>query len=200
MTLGFSTHINGQPTYFVEKILKGLPDKGTYFPAICKECGWKGMSSLCGTHQIADTGDWSDWACPKCGCESLDDCEGIELINNGYYHEAPIAPKLHTIRSDPKNRWKAGNKIHFVINNRTKDRFQFAPVLECKSVQNIRIRHSLIPYPPGVFVGDNLMYRLAPEEIEDLARNDGFNSVEDFFKWFDKDFDGKIIHWHENKY
>src|SRR5690606_26302363 len=93
MTLGFSTQIKGRPTYFVEKILKGLPDKATYFPAICNECGWKGMSSLCSTHQIADTGDFSDWACPRCGYESMDDWNGFELINNGYYHETDLHPK-----------------------------------------------------------------------------------------------------------
>src|SRR5699024_11014489 len=49
--------------------------------------------------------------------------------------------KIHTIRHDGKNRWKTGNKIHMVINNRTKDRFQFAPVLECKSVQKIEIKY-----------------------------------------------------------
>ena len=43
-------------------------------------------------------------------------------------------------------------------------------------------------------------YPKAFEEIELLAKHDGFNSMEDFFKWFDKDFKGKIIHWTDFRY
>ena len=38
------------------------------------------------------------------------------------------------------------------------------------------------------------------KRIKILAKNDGFDSVDDFFKWFDKDFNGKIIHWTNKKY
>src|SRR5690606_17748020 len=54
----------------------------------------------------------------------------------------PIIPKVHTIREDPSNRWRAGMNIHFVINNRTKNRFQFAPVVKCVSVQEIEITYA----------------------------------------------------------
>ena len=50
-----------------------------------------------------------------------------------------ISPKIHTIREDKADLWKPGRKIHPVVFNRTKNRFQFAPVLECKSVQGIEI-------------------------------------------------------------
>lgn len=33
-----------------------------------------------------------------------------------------------------------------------------------------------------------------------LARNDGFDSVDEFFEWFSEDFDGWIIHWTELRY
>ena len=46
-----------------------------------------------------------------------------------------VANKIHTIREDKTNRWKAGNLIHFVINNRTKKRYQFAPIIKCVSIQ-----------------------------------------------------------------
>ena len=52
-----------------------------------------------------------------------------------------IKDKIHTIRQDEKNKWKAGNLIHFVINNRTKYRYQFAPVIKCTNIQHIEISY-----------------------------------------------------------
>jgi len=123
----------------------------------------------------------------------------LDNILNRYvlYQDA----KLHTIREDKTGLWKAENKIHFVINNRTPQRFQFAPVIRCVSIQKIQISHySKKMYhetAPIVQVDD---FRLKSEEIDQLAKNDGFNSVEDFFAWFNKDFTGKIIHWTNLKY
>lgn len=110
-------------------------------------------------------------------------------------------PKLHTIRADKANRWKAGNKIHFVINNRTKNRMQFAPVVECKSVQGIHIDPELrvILFDHYVF-GLQSFRSIGNDDIERLAINDGFESVEDFWAYFDKPFEGKIIHWTDLTY
>lgn len=109
-----------------------------------------------------------------------------------------IDPKIHTIRADNKDRWKAGNNIHSVINNRTKNRFQFAPVVPCVSAQKIKITYLMGcgDYPSVKIDGHILKYN----KIEQLAKNDGFDSVEDFFAWFDWDFEGKIIHWTNFKY
>lgn len=95
-------------------------------------------------------------------------------------------PKVHTIRKDTKNRWKAGRDIHFVINNRTPNRLQFAPALPVIATQHIAIQDQ------KVWVDARL---LGESEIETLAKNDGFDSVSDFFQWFEGDFEGKIIHW-----
>lgn len=104
-------------------------------------------------------------------------------------------PKIHTIRIDEKNNWKSGKNIHFIINNRTKNRFQFAPVLKCKSVQEIIISHTdSLKY---VHINGNC---LTESEVEILAINDGFDSLVDFFQYFNKDFKGKIIHWTDVKY
>lgn len=106
-----------------------------------------------------------------------------------------VKPKLHTIREDAHDRWKAGNDIHFVINNRTPERFQFAPVVKCISTQSIKIKHTAA----GIFViVDNKI--LNHSETETLAINDGFETLEDFFKYFNKSFSGKIIHWTDKKY
>lgn len=109
--------------------------------------------------------------------------------------EISFHPKLHTIRHDEGERWKPGMDIHFVINSRTKDRFQFAPVVKCKSVQTIEIEYQN-KYTVVRIDGRSLSY----EEIKQLAANDGFDYVWDFFKYFDKDFKGRLIHWTNLRY
>lgn len=103
------------------------------------------------------------------------------LIN--YYQ-----PKIHTIRKDEKNRWKEGSKIHFVTGKRWRgERFQFAPVLSVLEIQEIRIDEER-----NVFISDNVL--LFPD-LKELALNDGFDSVKDFFDYFKEPFEGKLIHW-----
>lgn len=115
-------------------------------------------------------------------------------------------PKLHTIRVDSKDRWKVGAKIHPVINNRTKNRLQFAPEFEVQGIQKIKIEYDpKNPVYPNVNVmistpGNGGYKILGKNSIDKLAANDGFESVEQFFSWFNKDFLGKIIHWTELKY
>lgn len=119
-----------------------------------------------------------------------------------------IDGKLHTFREDKNDRWKAGKDIHFAINNRTKNYFQFAPVVPCISTQKVEINHFL-GYSQVLI--DNKLYGEIfhhglddiyqyTDDLEILAKNDGFDSVEDFFAWFNKDWSGKIIHWTNLKY
>lgn len=98
-----------------------------------------------------------------------------------------IIPKIHTIRRDRSDRWVKDRPIQFYINNRTKDMFKFMPDLKCTSVQTIEILNG-----SDVIVDGK---KLGPLGVESLALNDGFDSVEDFFLYFSKDFTGKIIHW-----
>lgn len=119
-----------------------------------------------------------------------------------FWPDAPfLNPKLHTIREDKSNRWREGMDVHFVINNRTKNRFQFAPVIKCVSVQRIEIEYSTqIP----ILVIDNRHF-FNPflgidEGMEELAINDGFPSIDAFFQYFNYDFQGKIIHWTDLKF
>lgn len=113
-----------------------------------------------------------------------------------------LLPKIHTIRKDENARWTAGKDIHFVVNGRTKDRFQFAPVVKCVSVQTIEIFHCPWPVDENqnceiVKIDEKI---LARKQIETLAQNDGFESVEDFFKYFEKNFRGKLVQWTNLKY
>jgi hypothetical protein len=129
-----------------------------------------------------------------------------------YYKNIDSQPngKVTSIREDKTNRWKPGNKIHFIINNRTKNRFQFAPVLTVKSTQKIEIKYNKYLELKGVSViidGNHKGYYCFEgydhdniDLLKTLAQNDGFESIEQFFKWFNKDFSGKIIHWTDLKY
>lgn len=113
------------------------------------------------------------------------------------------APKIHTIREDEKDRWKVGMKIHFVIHNRSKKRYQFAPIREVKGIQEITISPRYIQtsitdeeFPLVVVDGEQLNFF----EVQALAINDGFQSVEEFTEYFKEDFKGKLIHWTNFKY
>lgn len=110
--------------------------------------------------------------------------------------------KLHTIREDKNNRWKVGTNIDFFINARQKSMFRFAPVLPVVSIQNIEIVYKFDL--PVLFIDEIQFYN--PHIKSDiprmllLANNDGFDSVDEFFHYFNKDFKGKIIHWTDIKY
>jgi hypothetical protein len=109
-----------------------------------------------------------------------------------------LKPKLHTIREDKSHSWVPGREIHFVINNRTKDRYQFGPKLEVTGTQNIEVRHTGQNFGPIVIIDGTKL--LGIHSLLRLAHNDGFDSIEDFFSWFSEDFKGKIIHWTNLKY
>ncbi len=117
-------------------------------------------------------------------------------------------PKLHTIRKDKNNRWKKGSEIHFSINIRTKEQQQFVPVIKVESVQKIEITEMIMTQTTYCYVTKNNKiykvevdgYSLTENQIKKLAINDGFNSADDFFEWFNGDFTGKIIHWTDLKY
>lgn len=113
-----------------------------------------------------------------------------------------INPKFHTIRLDKSHRWATGKDIHFVINNRTKDRYQFAPVIPCTYTQEI-----FFSKPPRggrieVSIGDKYLYY---SDLTQLAWNDGFNSFEDFEAYFEPQIKEtglslNLIHWTNLKY
>lgn len=183
--------IGGKPTHFIEKI-------------------WQGLSGEL-PDQLIETWLQSD---------GILDQELGNKFDLGYPNN--FNPKLHTMRRDEKNRWKAGNDIHFVINNRTPQRFQFAPVIPCVSTQDVEIvwfdkGESDIPcstylikeeqvgeevieweIPIAIWIDNDKL--LSINEVETLAINDGFDSVEDFFAYFNTDWSGTLIHWTNLKY
>lgn len=186
MNLPFSTVLNGKKTHFIEKIWTGLID-----------------------HEIVKNTEvlrFIKQHTEKFGCDW------------DFVLGKPI-PKIHTIRelSFPVeiNRFKKGDKIHFVINNRTKDRFQFAPVVPVVSNQIIRIEYSGRKYPniqifnvdkngkiksnPVRFLDyTNHFYYIT--ELDIISKNDGFDSWEEFLNYFDKNGFYNIIHWTNFRY
>jgi hypothetical protein len=42
--------------------------------------------------------------------------------------------------------------------------------------------------------------RVIDKGLLQFVQNDGFDSIEDFFSYFDKGFKGKIIHWTDLRY
>lgn len=103
-----------------------------------------------------------------------------------------IGTKRITIRQDSKNRWKAGRMIHFAQNVRTKAQKQFASGT-CTTTKDIEINCSLKMI--------RFDYKsLSPEGMVQLARIDGFESLDSFFEFFEKNyklknniFFGKVI-------
>lgn len=171
MILPFSTQMNGKQNYFVERIWEGL------LRNIFKDD--TEYQQYFDSHKNR-FGKYWDWF-PD---------EHTRLEN----------PKIHTIREDKNDRWQVGKKIDFFINCRQKDMFRFAPVLPVVSVQKVEIVYDKIfgkNLFPDVLI-DNV--RLHPMKLDELARNDGFDTIEDFFAYFNEDFTGKIIHWTDLRY
>lgn len=103
--------------------------------------------------------------------------------------------KIHSIRLDPGNRWKPGRKIHFATGVRTPNYHCFKEGV-CKSVQEISFDYDPVYLDPIVFI-DNI-------KIDTFRRslniNDGFKTLYAFYKFFNKNFKGKIIHWTDFRY
>ncbi|RYX86895.1 hypothetical protein EON73_02460 [bacterium] len=170
MNLGFSQEINGNPSNFIEKIWASII-----------------LNKLDGINKV----QYHAYAA---------------LYNNqfnenwdGFMEEKK--PKLHTIRSG--KRWKAGDLIHFVIDTSPTTYFQFAPVFKCYSVQDIEIRNvSGQKKRPIVYIEGREIQLLENHRsiLPELAVNDGFESINDFFAYFNTDFTGQLVHWTEFNY
>lgn len=120
--------------------------------------------------------------------------EFITLIKEGV--------KVHTIRDDKHNRWKAGTKIHFWLGNPRNTRgknkpYQFG-VSEVSRVENIRMDFFCSEdwQNDVVYIGDCKLSTI--EGLNELAIKDGFDNWEQMKNWFvnpDGQYFGKIIFW-----
>lgn len=142
----------------------------------------------------------------------------------GFVKKIKRGEKIHTIREDKTNRWKQGNKIHCFTGLRTK-KCKLFYLAECKGTQEINIfrvyagmgivrcfkgakrklfklNAKIENFP--IIIRQNLVFidgkQLTSYQIRQLAKNDGFKNSTEFFEWFDKDFEGKIIHFTNLRY
>lgn len=187
MNLSFSENIGGVPSFFVQQILSGLYAMSLGY--------YGGNGSLKLMHEVNE--------CMK-KYEYL-------LLDNGREEEIceSARPKIHTFREDKGNLWKVGTKINFIINGcGQKNRYQFAPILECCCVQKAEIRWFEITTKDGkkdrvidIVIdkstwGRSLLSKVNEHGfISELAKNDGFSDAESFCEYFKKGFSGKLIHW-----
>ena len=185
MTLGFMQKWeNGEPTYFIEKIWNSFVISST--PST--------IDNTAVQHFYYDQLQRNQFG------------EGQDL-------SAEHTPKLHTIRFLNKRQaaiWsKKGRMIDFVINNQTPNRFQFAPRVAVQSVQRISILKRVLTGISAYRPESNTMQYLSSETIETLAINDGFDSLEQFWEYFNEKTieayakKGKyphLIHWTKLKY
>jgi len=118
-------------------------------------------------------------------------------FNNRFVEPILSGKKIHTIREDAHNRWKVGMKMHMATGVRTKNYHQFDAKI-CKSIQKIEIIKTGYYLEEAMVLIDGIL--LNEKEIQQLALNDGFNSLVDFLMWFENGFVGKIIHWTDLKY
>lgn len=192
----------GQPTGFMEKLLKSLYPDTTYYPVCCEWCGWMGMSCACGGGgQIADTGDYSDPTCPKCFSTKLEgDLSAFDFINT-YYLESCGTPKHHTIRAG--NRWKVGDKFSPRVwsgKPYASKQIAIAPDIEIKKIWRYKIDACGVPS-----IGPhNSGLTIYTDEYQDaeIAKNDGL-SEEDLYWWLKphwqngKELTAQIICWND---
>lgn len=114
-----------------------------------------------------------------------------------FHEKILLGNKIHTIRQG--FRWTLDRKIHFSTGVRTKKYVCFS-VGKVKGISLIVLN----PNIKSVSVSSNLInpdyHKLSDIEIELLAKNDGFDNVDDFWLWFDAPILGQIIHWTDFKY
>lgn len=115
--------------------------------------------------------------------------------------------KIHSIREDAHDRWKAGNLIHAATGVRTSKYDCFLTGV-CVSVQYVFMTYYFGRLEVSIGSDPYCDQYLHHPAIEQLAKNDGFESYQDFADWFiplieasaDNRFSGKIIHWTDFKY
>lgn len=104
--------------------------------------------------------------------------------------------KLHTMRVDAKKRWKPGMLIQLAHGVRTKFYDNFA-TFPCISTQEVHIAYVNGNNVPDVIIDGRTVGIL---EMTTLAANDGFESLYDFFLYFNENAGYTLIHWTPLRY
>ena len=102
--------------------------------------------------------------------------------------------KIHTIREDKHNRWKAGMNIHFWLGNPRNTRSKVKPYQFGIGLCELVLPIHIYPNENRFIIGDQGEFKNIGS-LNELAENDGFDSWQDMKKWFTDEFHGKIIYW-----
>lgn len=134
------------------------------------------------------------------------------LQNRGPFIEYVIAfegdEKLHAIESGKK--YKAGDIAKPISVSPDGKEFQFAPELKIVSVQDIEISydrksdprwaHVVIGGVMGIIFPYLFINEYENTSLEAIVENDGFESIDQFFQYFNEDFEGQILHFTDLRY
>jgi len=170
----------GEPSHFIEKI-------------------WAGFASSDFLWEKRD-GQWAT----EIFKEKWPYADSVEDPNHWWYPFMSCKPKLHTIREDVRDRWHHGRIIHFMQwtgKPYYSKCYHFAPLIPCMGFQTIEIEY--LGGKPIVVIDHRHFYNPmvgVDRGILQLAQNDGFETIDQFFRWFKADFKGKIIHWTDLRY
>ena len=97
--------------------------------------------------------------------------------------------KLHTIRQKPI---AVGTMMNHIVYPYNKER-RCVLTNFCKSTQMITIEPS-----SRIIKVDGMV--LSKFDMERLSKNDGFETMEDFWSFFNEPYQGMIIHWTDTRY
>ncbi|MEI6898277.1 MAG: hypothetical protein WCL00_00235 [Bacteroidota bacterium] len=108
--------------------------------------------------------------------------------------------KIHTIREDRHNRWKQGMMAHEWLHNPrnvSKNPHHFKTD-QVQSIQRIEIIRTCDYLNETIVKIDDR--KLKQNEVQELAWNDGFENLADFWLFFADGFDGRILHFTDKRY
>lgn len=97
--------------------------------------------------------------------------------------------KIHTMRYDVNDRWRFGILIQHAHGQRTKQYECFANGM-CTATQRVTILINNLGR--SILIGDRA---LNYQQQKKFALNDGFDNLEDFWRYFDKSGTLKLVHW-----
>jgi len=105
--------------------------------------------------------------------------------------------KQTTIREDKNDRYKVGTKLHLAEGVRTKNYNCFAEGLIDSLVLIIIKPQEKEIYVMGITSEgvEACSIKSHSEGMEKVIKLEGFDSEEQFWKWFNKPLAGKMIHW-----
>lgn len=115
---------------------------------------------------------------------------------SGFPNKIESGVKIHSMRMDPKKRWRVGMKIQLAYYE-AKMKYRLIKEVEVVSIQEVVIKWYDAQCAPVIEIDGRMLWL---SEIIALSLNDGFDSVQDFYKYFNMSGVFRLIHWTEFSY